>query len=78
MEISSDKSKILVKVIKPRTSTNIRMNDKVLGRSGLGNHTNQGWNVIKGSNDETGTGTPSHDKASSTVKKESDQFSYKD
>ena len=35
----------------------------------LGIHTNQGWNIIKGSNDQTGTGTLSNNKAIGTMEK---------
>ena len=67
MEISSDKSKILVNSTNPRSSTNIRMNGKVLEvdqfkylRFALDG---KGWHIIKGSKDQTGTGTPNHHQA---------------
>ena len=41
-------------------------------------YTNQEWDIIKGSKDETGASTLIHDKASSIVEKQSHQFSYKD
>ena len=42
-------------------------------------HTNPGRNITEGSKDQADTGTMSHDKAaSSTMEKQSDQFSYKD
>ena len=44
------------------------MRFKTAGRSGpvqiIVIHTNQGWNTIKGSKDQTDTDTLSHDKAS--------------
>ena len=71
MEISSNKSKILVNSIKPRPSTNIRMNGKKAGRSGpvqiFRILTNQRWHINKGSKDQTGAGTLSHDKDSNTM-----------
>ena len=59
MEISSDKSKILVNSLKPRPSTSWKW--KCALKNGpvqiLGIHTNKGWEIINGSNDQTGTGT---------------------
>ena len=54
MEISRDKSKLLVSSIKSRSYTNIRMNGKVPAEVDrlkyLGNtqNENQEWNIIKG------------------------------
>ena len=66
MEISSNKSKILVNSIKPRPSTD-KDEWKNAGRSGPAQipciHTNQRRNINKGSEDQTGATTLSHDKA---------------
>ena len=72
MEISSDKSKILVNSIIPRPSTTKHIDEwKTAGRSGpvqiLRIHTNQRWNINKGSKDQTGTSTVSHDKTKSNT-----------
>ena len=82
IEISSDKSKILVNSIKPWPTTNIWMNGKALEQ----------WNKFKyiGST-QTKDGTSikeviirlaqvpfRHDKASNTMEKQRLQFSYKD
>ena len=58
MEISSDKSKIIVNSIKPRPSTNIQLKLKSVRRRGrvqiLRIHTNQIRNINKGSKDQIG------------------------
>ena len=82
MEISSEKSKILVNSIKPRPSTNIQMNGQMLEEVDqfqiLRLHTNQRRNISKRSKDQTGESTLSHGKAGNTVEKQSHQFSHKD
>ena len=82
VEIATGKGKILVNGIKPRPSTNIWMNGKSARKSEpvqiLGIYTNKRWNIIKGSEDQTGASTLSHDKACSTVEKQSHRFSYED
>ena len=60
----------------------IRMDElKTPGSSGsvqiLRIHSNQRWNTSKGSKTQTGASTLNHDKASSTVEKQSHQFSHK-
>ena len=78
MEISSDKSKILVNSSKPRPSTNILDEWKNAGRTRSvqipGIHTIQRRNINKGSKDQTGASTLSHDKAANTIKKQRHQF----
>ena len=45
----------------------------------LGIHTNQVWNIIKGSKDQTGASTLGHDKASITMEQQQrHQFCNKD
>ena len=86
MEISCDKSKILVNCIKsrPSSNSNIRITDawKSVRRSGpvqiSSILTNRRQNVSKGRKDQTGGSTLRHDKASNTVEKQSHQFSHKD
>ena len=68
MEISSGRSKIRVNSIKPKPSTNKLLNGKVL----------EGWNINKGSIDQTGTGTRSQDNDSSAMEEESNEFSCED
>ena len=64
MEISFDKSKILINSIKSRSSANIWMNGPI---QKLLIHTNQRQNTNKGSKDLTGASTLIHDKASNTM-----------
>ena len=71
MEISCNKGKMLVNSIKPRTSTNIMDEWENAGKSGpiqlLRIHTNQRRNINKGSEDQTGACTLSHDKTSNAI-----------
>ena len=54
------------------------MNGKVLEPAQIfGIHTSQGWNIIKGSKDQTGTWSLSYDEASSPMEKQSNQFSIR-
>ena len=81
LEISSDKSKILVNSIKPRLSTNIWINGKTLEAMDqfkyLGSAQTKGIN--KGTKDHTGAVALAHSAMtrSTTIEKQSHQFSYK-
>ena len=81
VEISSNISKLLVKRIKLRSLVNIWMNGKNSGRSGPVQipriHTNQRENITKGSEDQNGASTLSHDKTNNAMNK-SHQLSYQD
>ena len=81
MEISFDKSKILVHSTVLRPSTNIWMNHvwdewksvrKSLPAQILGMRTKQGWNIIEESKSQTGT--LNNDKTSSTMENKAISF----
>ena len=80
MEISSDRSTMLVNSIKPRPTTSIWMNGKTLEEVNQFNYLGSGQTKDgaskKVSKDQTGTSTLSHDKASNTMEKQSHQVSY--
>ena len=82
MEISSEKSKIIVNITKPRPSTNIQMDGETLQEVDQFKYSGstQTKNISKTSKDQTNASTLSHahDKANNTVEKLSHQFSHRD
>ena len=85
MEISADYRKIIVYSIKPIPYTNGWMEQhwKMERREEVDQFiylwlTYQRRNISKGSKDQSGAGTLSRDKASNTMEKQRNQFSYKD
>ena len=57
---------------------NGKMVEEVDQFKNLGSTQTKDGTSIKGSGDQTGAGTPSHDKASNTIEKQRYQFSYED
>ena len=81
MEIISDKSKILVNSIEPRSSTNIRMNGKVLGKVNQFKYLGSTQTNHRASLKEVNIRLAQtyNDKASSTMEKhKAISFSHKD
>ena len=83
MEISSDKSKILISSNQAKTiyqhiceRKNAEEGDKF--KYLISTQTKDERNISKGSEDQTGASTLSHDIASNTMEKQSHKFSYKD